>query len=450
MITRIEIDGFKSFQNFAVDLRPFQVLIGANGVGKSNLFDAVVLLSHLANSNSLYEAFRANRGDIGELFTVLPDRGRVLEMRFAVEMLIDRQVTDEFGVTADVTSTRVRYEIGIERRRENGFERLYVTHEALNAITEDNDKWFRTNVPPKTRKRWIVRGRRSPYISTEAGVVSIHQDKRAGGRLETPVGKVERSLLSTIASAEYPTAYAVRQEMMNWRFLQFNPEVLRLPSHIYALTDLLPDGSNLAAVLHRMSREDEHALTDVSIDIANLVPGLLKISVEVLQEREQFLIYARAKDESILSSRVLSDGTLRILGLATLKNDPRQRGVLCLEEPENGVTPERLSAVAELLQTIPTDFDDETNASEPLRQILINTHSTNLLKHIDLEDILFVFMVERQPRLTRIGYVTGKMFDYEEKSLTYYTLSSVRRYLEEGKRPSALEQQVNDAIEASR
>jgi predicted ATPase len=124
--------------------------------------------------------------------------------------------------------------------------------------------------------------------------------------------------------------------------------------------------------------------------------------------------------------------------------------VLCLEEPENGVTPERLSAVAELLQTIPTDFDDETNASEPLRQILINTHSTNLLKHIDLEDILFVFMVERQPRLTRIGHVTDKMFDYEEKSLKYYTLSSVRHYLEEGKRPSALEQQVNDAIEASR
>lgn len=61
MITRIEIDGFKSFHQFAVDLRPFQVFIGPNGVGKSNLFDAIVLLSNLSNHVSLYDAFRVSR-----------------------------------------------------------------------------------------------------------------------------------------------------------------------------------------------------------------------------------------------------------------------------------------------------------------------------------------------------------------------------------------------------
>jgi predicted ATPase len=40
MITRIEIDGFKSFHNFTIDLKPFQVLIGSNGVGKSNLSES--------------------------------------------------------------------------------------------------------------------------------------------------------------------------------------------------------------------------------------------------------------------------------------------------------------------------------------------------------------------------------------------------------------------------
>jgi len=48
MITRIEIDGFKSFSNFSMDLKPFQVIIGAKGSGKSNLFDALQVLGRTA------------------------------------------------------------------------------------------------------------------------------------------------------------------------------------------------------------------------------------------------------------------------------------------------------------------------------------------------------------------------------------------------------------------
>ena len=47
MITRIEIDGYKSFDGFALDLPPFAVLVGANASGKSNLLEAVDLLGHL-------------------------------------------------------------------------------------------------------------------------------------------------------------------------------------------------------------------------------------------------------------------------------------------------------------------------------------------------------------------------------------------------------------------
>ena len=48
MITRIEIDGFKSFENFALDLPPFLVLIGTNASGKSNLLDALTFVANAA------------------------------------------------------------------------------------------------------------------------------------------------------------------------------------------------------------------------------------------------------------------------------------------------------------------------------------------------------------------------------------------------------------------
>ena len=44
MLTKIEIDGFKTFEDFKINLGPFMVIVGPNASGKSNLFDAIRLL----------------------------------------------------------------------------------------------------------------------------------------------------------------------------------------------------------------------------------------------------------------------------------------------------------------------------------------------------------------------------------------------------------------------
>ena len=132
MITRIEIDGFKTFQDFAVDLEPFQVIIGPNGSGKSNFFDALDLLSKLATSD-LRAAFKSVRGDINELFTVLPNGKSADRMRFAVEMLAVRR---EQNNEPEPKYLRMRYEIEITHcMREDGFEQLFVSDEHFYSLT---------------------------------------------------------------------------------------------------------------------------------------------------------------------------------------------------------------------------------------------------------------------------------------------------------------------------
>src|SRR5438046_1180860 len=113
MITRIELDGFKTFLDFTLDLAPFQVIIGANGVGKSNLFDALRLLSRLAQL-PVSRAFtdRHGRGNSHELFSLLPNGERATQIRLAVELLIDTQHPD---TKSDLEYTRFRYESAIER-----------------------------------------------------------------------------------------------------------------------------------------------------------------------------------------------------------------------------------------------------------------------------------------------------------------------------------------------
>ena len=97
-------------------------------------------------------------------------------------------------------------------------------------------------------------------------------------------------------------------------------------------------------------------MNDVSRDLANPVPGILKIEIEKDQPCNRYVIWAKTQDGRSFPARVLSDGTLRLLALVTLRNDLQHRGVLCFEEPENGVHPFRLKNMVQLLRGSASDF----------------------------------------------------------------------------------------------
>ena len=202
------------------------------------------------------------------------------------------------------------------------------------------------------------------------------------------------------------------------------------------------DGSNLPTALARMSARDPFVLNDISRDLANLVPGILRIRLEEDQARNRYILWAETQDGRSFSSRVLSDGTLRLLALVALKNDPQHRGVLCFEEPENGVHPFRLKNVVRLLRELTTDFSDVEQADEPLRQLLVNTHSPILANQEDVwPSLLFAHLTTRiQPaqstpslQVTQIDSVQpSRQFKLElgiSEQQEAYTVGQVIQYL---------------------
>jgi len=388
MITRVEIDGFKTFHDFTLDFAPFQVIIGANGTGKSNLFDALRLLSRLADTD-LRSAFQDLRGEASELFSILPEGESARRIALTVEMLVEPQIQDSWGAEATLPYTRLRYALEIRRSTDElGLERLYVTHESLTAIARKNDEWIKKHIG-EHESVWLPplkSGRSAPFISTDTAegsvaTIYLHQDGRKGRRASV-AEKAERTVLSGVTNTEFPHVLAAREEIRGWKFLQLNPEVLRQPSSMVAHQFVSADGSNLPSTLARMQAEDPYVLADVSRDMANLVPGITEVEVERDQPRNRYIIKARTQDGLLFSSRVLSDGTLRLLTLVALKNDNQHRGVLCFEEPENGVHPFRLRNMVHLLRDLTTNFSDATQQARPLRQLLVNTHSPVLVGQV--------------------------------------------------------------------
>ena len=115
MLTRIEVDGFKNLVDFSLDLGPYTCIAGVNGVGKSNIFDAIRFLSlltdHTINQSALLiRSSKQDTGEIGDLF-FSANGDTVNRIRFAAEMIVDRRVVDDFGRPGVPSSTFLRYEV---------------------------------------------------------------------------------------------------------------------------------------------------------------------------------------------------------------------------------------------------------------------------------------------------------------------------------------------------
>src|SRR6266487_5245176 len=481
MITLIEIDGFKTFKDFKVELAPFQVIVGPNGSGKSNLFDALKLLSRIAD-NDLNTAFQELRGEADELFTTLPSGRSVDHIHIAVDMLVNRKLKDrgegeielireEVALRKEVALkyTRLRYELEITLGIDGyGLEQLYVTHESLKSISPYDDNWCR-KYELSSQNNWLPEpsNDQAIFIDTKLTTIAIlesvadmseaeakqpliylYPDSDKGERIRRfYTAEVQRSVLSRVDDTNHPHILAVREEFRSLRFLHLNPEALRQPGSIKAPRFISTNGSNLPTMLARMQAEDKFALTDVSRDMANLVPGILKIKVEQDKQSDKYLIYAETSDQRSFSSQVLSDGTLRLLALAAIKNDPQFQGTLCLEEPENGVDPLLLKNTAQVLREMATDFNDLHQLDEPLRQVLITTHSPSFISQPGMIDSLLLAIISSQIhgknttalRVTRMAPVTTSnspdklgMDINGDKALEAYTIDMVRKYLDIG------------------
>jgi predicted ATPase len=378
MITKIFIDGFKSFKDFEMEFTPLTVVAGSNASGKSNLFDALQLLARLAEVD-LKTAFGEQRGSAIELFTQYGEDKYADVMKFEVEMLINLSVRDNWGGEADLKYTRLRYELHIQRRsNDRGMENLFVIYESLVNLKHDEDTWVKVHIPRQTREYWrpkVTTGKRgTPYISTDPknDAITLSQDGKQGGKKTANVAG--QTVLSGVNSVDFPHVFATKEEMRSWKFLQLNPVDLREPTRqeTNASDIITHTGKNLAAALYRIKQDDEYSLVAMSRTLNSFLPNFTEIAVRDDRANKQFLITLRNEDGIEFSSRVLSEGTLRLLALCVLQYDKEHKSLICFEEPENGIHPCRIETMVHLLKELSVDFREEDT---PLRQVIVNTHS---------------------------------------------------------------------------
>ncbi len=414
VLTRLKVSGFKNLVDVDVHFGPFTCIAGPNGVGKSNLFDAIRFLSALADRTFL-DAAKSVRdesgrtGDIRALFHRVGDRTSD-RMRFEAEMIIQPEGTDDLGQRAGASATFLSYAVELGYRSdESGVpaESLELLDEVLGYVPRV--QWDdRLPFPHETGWRdtaVIQPSRRAKYISTSESasgrVVTMHRaDGDATGKTtRRPAKSLPRTVLSATNAAESPTALLARREMQSWRLLHLEPSALRKPDEFTAPSRLGPDGSHLPATLFRLAKDTTKAshhgngtpprvYAEVAARLQELIQDVRSVRVERDEKRELLSLVATDKHGTSLPARALSDGTLRFLALTVLELDPDAVGVICFEEPENGIHPARIPAMLKLLKDIAVDTRLPVAVDNPLRQVIVNTHSPVVVAEIDADDLI--------------------------------------------------------------
>jgi predicted ATPase len=459
MLTRLEVDGFKNLLGLAVELGPFTCIAGENGTGKSNLFDAIQFLSLLAD-RPLVEAAQEVRGTHGERLGRQADVRDLFwngyapgehRMRFAAEMIVPHEVEDDFGRVAEATTTFLRYELELGYQPPAGAEkigRLVLLHESMRHI-KLADARSRLRFPhSKARFRDpVVRGRRSgvSYISTQdegEPVIRIHQDGGSRGQPRpAAASRARATVVSTVTSSDDPTILAARREMQSWRRLALEPSALRSSDRYVDPRSLGQDGLHLPGALFRIALADtpgdpSRVYSRVAGRLSDL-SGLRVRTLDVQEDDVRELLTIRLHEISgmVLPARSLSEGTLRFLGLCVLLEDPEVRGLICMEEPENGIHPANLPAMVELVRDLAVDPHDQPGEDNPFRQVLVNTHSPGVVQLVPPDDLLFADTSAyrtadgRMSRRLRLRPLSGT-WRAEEVGKEYVTKADILPYLE--------------------
>lgn len=340
MLKSLSIQGYRSIQKLHLQLDTINVVTGANGCGKSNLYKSIYLLAKAAN---------------GELAKTLALEGGMPSILWAGKKSQTTKTKDPLRLTLSIQTENFSYEISC------GLPQPSLSAFALDPLI-------------KEEYVWVGDVRRPSNTLLERQVGSAWMLNQAGQRIAYPVSLSQaESVLAQLQEPHlYPELSALSNEIRKWRFyhhFRTDPESpLRTPQIGVRTAILSNDGHDLAAALQTILEIGNKQLLHDAID--NAFPGA-KLLINI-DSKTRFDVQLQMPGVlRPLEARELSDGTLRYLCLIAALLSPRPATLLALNEPEMSLHPELMQPLAELI----------TLASHQ-SQMWITTHSQDLAQMI--------------------------------------------------------------------
>ena len=392
----ITIKNFKSYKEATLPLAPLTLLIGANASGKSNAIEAFRFLSWVAGGERL-STLQNRVNDSDKII-----RGTINDLVFLGE--------NNFSLGLNI-SKQIRFETVFVERKSN----LEILIE-FYAFQNKNYLFYREK-PNEMVHIFEI------YASKLNGIENLLLDKKQwqeavddesliqfnDSQLSILAANPEYNLilkeLSWRENSKAPMEFfkKINKELIDCYFYDFVPSLMRSESSTKEL--LNQNGQNLAGVLHYLCEKSKNASENKTklLDLIKSLPEQNIIDIKFYVDHRDRVEFALIEDFGSTPKEfpmdLLSDGTLKVLAIATALLSVPIGSTLVIEEIDNSIHPSRAHDILSLMRQY---------AEERGLKLLLSTHNPALMDAIPneaLADVVFCYRDPRQgdSRLLRLG-----------------------------------------------
>lgn len=338
-IRSFKIVGYRSIRDLKAKIERVTVLVGKNGVGKSNLYRGLQLIQAAAQ-NQLARAI-ASEGGLESVAWAGP-----------------KGATLPDGMVFTVEWDDVVYELDV------GFERKQIPRQSL----------FPQDPFVRTEKIFLRTGERLTPLVERSGPLLKYRD--GGGRWDRYPHTLatNEAMLSQLREPErFPELLSVKNRVDDWRFyhtFRADPDSpLRQKQVMFRVGRLDSDGGNLAAALLSIHEGPERDFLHNLVAMA--FPGVsLAFTANAGETRQEIGLHVAGIERPMVAAEI-SDGQLRLLALLAALLSRQSPSLMVLNEPETSLHPASLNALAEAV-----------HHAAQWSQILLVTHSKKLAQMI--------------------------------------------------------------------
>lgn len=381
----ITIKNFKSYKEATLPLAPLTLLIGANASGKSNAIEAFRFLSWVAGGERL-STLKNRVNDSDKII-----RGNVSDLPF--------RETEQFVLSFSADSSNYESIFNIR------FNEIYFGFEIIET---ENENFIFTFDDVADNGIYVSQESLSNNFAIDENktIFSIKNSDYSD------VFNLSKELLSFFLKENgspykiekiYNDINFLKSLILNAYFFDFVPSQMRYES--LSEKDLRSNGQNLAGVLHYLCEKERHA-SDNKTKLLNLIKSLpeqniidIKFYVDHRERVEFALIENFGNTPKEFPMDLLSDGTLKVLAIATALLSVSTGSTLVIEEIDNSIHPSRTHDILSLMRQY---------AEERGLKLLLSTHNPALMDAIPdeaLADVVFCYRDPQQgdSRLVRLG-----------------------------------------------
>lgn len=381
-IESIRLKNFKSFRDAEfVDLPDLCIIVGANGTGKSTIFQVFGFLRDAMTSN--VNAALAKLGG---------SRG-FREVR-------SRNSTGPIEI-------ELKFRAGKESPLTTYF--LQINEKQGKAIVEREILKYRRG---SSGQPWhfldFSRGK-GTAVTNELETV---KDVKELNREEQPLKSPDILAIKGLAQFErFPAVMALGNLIENWHISDFHISKARPEQETGYAEHLSREGENLSLVIEYLYNNEKETFDKILSLLQMRVPGISQVESKTTEEGRVLLKFQDGAFEDPFLARYVSDGTIKMLAYLTLLYDPSPHPLLCVEEPENQLYPKLLWELAE-------EFRSYSNRGG---QVFVSTHSPDFLNAARIEEVFWL--------VKKDGYTQARRAKEDEQLATYMAEGDQMGYL---------------------